>query len=184
MKLTLSQLKSVIRKALNEVKELICPPATKDVDLNTENRNAAREDHSYGPMNPLESSDGYWDSLSSKWEGATSEEAMGMRCGNCIAFDISPRMRECMPIAEDQYLPDSMKDEESDPMDLVDTTMINKAAEDFPGMPEGAYVGFGYCWMHHFKCHSARSCDTWAGEGPMEEDEDSEAWQNKNPFSD
>ena len=23
----------------------------------------------------------------------------------------------------------------------------------------------GYCWMHHFKCHSARTCDTWAKGG-------------------
>ena len=23
----------------------------------------------------------------------------------------------------------------------------------------------GYCWMHHFKCHSARSCHTWAKGG-------------------
>jgi hypothetical protein len=32
----------------------------------------------------------------------------------------------------------------------------------------------GYCWMHHFKCHSARTCYTWAAGGPignMEEDE-------------
>jgi len=31
----------------------------------------------------------------------------------------------------------------------------------------------GYCWMHHFKCHSARTCYTWAAGGPignMEED--------------
>ena len=25
----------------------------------------------------------------------------------------------------------------------------------------------GYCWMHHFKCHSARTCYTWAAGGPI-----------------
>jgi len=31
----------------------------------------------------------------------------------------------------------------------------------------------GYCWMHHFKCHSARSCHTWAKGGPITKDEKS-----------
>ena len=38
----------------------------------------------------------------------------------------------------------------------------------------------GYCWMHHFKCHSARSCYTWAAGGPISEDEKSIEWQDKN----
>ena len=29
----------------------------------------------------------------------------------------------------------------------------------------------GYCWMHHFKCHSARSCNTWAAGGPINKDD-------------
>ena len=37
----------------------------------------------------------------------------------------------------------------------------------------------GYCWMHPFKCHSARSCFTWAAGGPIAEDKVSEDWQNK-----
>ena len=38
----------------------------------------------------------------------------------------------------------------------------------------------GYCWMHHFKCHSARSCNTWAAGGPINEDEVSYDWQKRN----
>ena len=38
----------------------------------------------------------------------------------------------------------------------------------------------GYCWMHHFKCHSARSCNTWAAGGPIKEDEKSYEWQKRN----
>ena len=68
-------------------------------------------------------------------------------------------------------LDDLIKDVQSEPEE--------KTAEDFPGMPEDGFVGFGYCWMHHFKCHSARSCDTWAGGGPIEEDEQSAEWQEK-----
>ena len=38
----------------------------------------------------------------------------------------------------------------------------------------------GYCWMHHFKCHSARVCYTWAAGGPISKDEISAEWQGKN----
>ena len=37
----------------------------------------------------------------------------------------------------------------------------------------------GYCWMHHFKCHSARACRTWAKGGPIEEDSVSADWQER-----
>jgi hypothetical protein len=38
----------------------------------------------------------------------------------------------------------------------------------------------GYCWMHHFKCHSARSCRTWAKGGPIIKDSISYDWQERN----
>ena len=78
---------SLIRRLLEQVSEYICPPATQDVEVNTDNRNATREEHDYGPMNPLEDSRGYWESMAKNWEAAEPEEAMGMRCANCVAFD-------------------------------------------------------------------------------------------------
>ena len=64
MKITRRQLRLLIRESLYKiteaVKEMACPEATQDVDLNTKNRNATREDHDYGPMNPLAPSEGYW----------------------------------------------------------------------------------------------------------------------------
>jgi hypothetical protein len=41
----------------------------------------------------------------------------------------------------------------------------------------------GYCWMHHFKCHSARSCHTWAKGGPIDKNSESHEWQKKNQIS-
>ena len=41
----------------------------------------------------------------------------------------------------------------------------------------------GYCWMHHFKCHSARTCYTWAAGGPISDDKTSLEWQEKNAQS-
>ena len=34
--------------------------------------------------------------------------------------------------------------------------------------------------MHHFKCHSARTCYTWAKGGPIDENEASYDWQKRN----
>ena len=153
----------------DKVKDLVCPPATQDVEKNTKNRDMARKKQDYGPMNPLQPSMGYWKLAAKKWAGATPKEAMGQRCGNCVAFDVSDRMRNCLPKALDL----------GDPMSLVDKQLQDKSAKDTPGFPKDAYFGFGYCWMHHFKCHSARACNTWAGGKPIKSDKDSADWQKK-----
>ena len=136
----------VFIKAKKLIKKLTCPTATQDLELNTVNRNAAIEaEHiQYGPIN-LEDQ-GYWDKLADHWN-TTPEVAKESNCSNCAAFDISPRMKECMPgsLQEDGEL--------------------------------------GYCWMHHFKCHSARTCYTWAAGGPISDDKISEEWQEKNKES-
>lgn len=119
-----------------------CPMATRDLKMNTENRNKAiKADHiKYGPLNL---SDGeYWVRLAKHWD--TSEDvARKSKCSNCVAFDISPRMQECMPgmVQEDGYL--------------------------------------GYCHMHKFKCHSERTCYTWAKGGPISKDAVSLDWEKK-----
>ncbi len=67
-----------------------------------------------------------------------------------FAFDVSPRMKDCMPIPD----------------------------EEIEGPGE-----FGYCWMHHFKCHSRRVCTTYSIGGPITKDESSFKWQKKNKES-
>ena len=145
---------------LTKLADMNCPEATQDIDVNTENRNATRDDHQYGPLNPSEPSDEYWEKIAEKWD-ATKEEAMKSRCYNCVAFDISPRMKDCMP--------------------LVDEGLNEKYGDEIPGFDlEKNNLEFGYCWMHNFKCLSARTCDTWAGGGPIDEDKTSYKWQKKN----
>ena len=152
------------RSYISENEAVKCPPPTQDLDLNTKNRDRCRKEADYGPMNPLKPSLKYWQLAAGKWAGATPQEAMGQRCGNCVAFDVSPRMLECLPISTDQV----------DPMSMVDEQLKDKMINDFPGFPkEGAALGFGYCHMWKFKCHSARACNTWAGGGPVETDEQS-----------
>lgn len=121
---------------------LKCPPAASNVELNTKNRDATIKKYMYGPLNVKEPGD-YWEKVAKKWDTSV-EAAKKSLCENCVAFDISPRMKNCMP---------------------------GKTSDD-----EGE---LGYCWMHHFKCHSARTCTTWAKGGPIKDDKTSEEWQNK-----
>ena len=126
-----------------------CPTATQKLKVNTANRDRAIQADfiKYGPLNVEEPGD-YWKEIAKKWN-TTEEAAMQSTCMSCTAFDVSPRMLECIP------------GETSEPV------------RDEDGI-------LGYCWMHHFKCHSARSCNTWAAGGPIKEDEKSYEWQKRN----
>ena len=128
---------------LLEQKYKECPPSTQDIELNTKNRDATVKDYNYGPLNVDKPGD-YWEKVADKWN-TTVEAAKTSLCANCTAFDISPRMLECMP---------------------------GETSDD-----DGV---LGYCWMHHFKCHSARSCNTWAAGGPISDNEKSFEWQKRN----
>ena len=131
------------RRLLSE-SEMACPRATQDLELNTRNRNKSIEAEyiQYGPLNLNDEE--YWERYAKKWK-TEPEVAKKSNCGNCVAFDISPRMDDCMP--------GEVSDEEG---------------------------RLGYCWMHHFKCHSARTCYTWAAGGPITDDKVSYDWQQKN----
>jgi len=120
----------------------VCPPATQDLKINTENRDATIKNYNYGPLNVDEPGD-YWKKIAKYWK-TTEEAARQSICGNCVAFDISPRMDDCMP--------GETSDEDG---------------------------RLGYCWMHHFKCHSARSCHTWAKGGTINADKVSDEWSKR-----
>lgn len=125
-----------------------CPKPTKDLELNTRNRDKAIRSKwiKYGPLNLSDNK--YWQRLAKHWN-TTAVVAKKSRCANCIAFDISPQMLDCIAAGQP-----------------------SKNIEDADGY-------LGYCWMHHFKCHSARTCYTWAAGGPITEDEESREWANK-----
>ena len=126
-----------------------CPTATKNIQVNTDNRQHTIDSFDYGPMNPSDRN--YWKRIADRWK-TTPDVAMQSRCGNCVAFDISPRMLDCIKAGS--------VSEKIDPM------------EEELGI-------LGYCWMHHFKCHSARTCVTWAGGGAISKDKVSFEWQKK-----
>ena len=118
-----------------------CPRATQDLEYNTNMRDKAiKAKHiQYGPLNL--SDEEYYVRLAEHWN-TNVDVAKKSKCGNCAAFDISPRMDKCMP----------------------------GPVSDNEGR-------LGYCYMHHFKCHSARTCYTWAAGGPITEDKVSYEWQ-------
>ena len=124
--------------------KLQCPAATQDLELNTKNRDTAIEaEHiQYGPLNPTD--EDYWARAADHWN-TEPDVAKKSRCGNCAAFDLSQRMKECMP-----------------------------------GETSEENGELGYCWMHHFKCHSARTCYTWAAGGPISDNKTSISWHKKN----
>jgi len=121
---------------------MACPLPTQNLELNTKNRNSAIEaDYiQYGPLNLNDEE--YWERAAEHWN-TTVDVAKESKCKNCVAFDISERMLECMPgsVQDDGYL--------------------------------------GYCWMHSFKCHSERTCYTWAAGGPIDTDKVSYDWQER-----
>ena len=121
-----------------------CPPATQDVRLNTRNRDSAIKapEILYGPLN-VDEPGSFWRKIAKHWN-TTEAAAKRSLCGNCAAFDVSPRMDACMPGP------------------LSD--------------PDGR---LGYCHMHHFKCHSARTCRTWVRGGPISSDAVSLEWQRR-----
>ena len=82
------------------LKEMACPPATKNTKLNTKNRNKAIKDKDikYGPLNVKEPAD-YYEKLAEHWDTSV-KAAKKSKCSNCIAFDISPRMKDCMPLED------------------------------------------------------------------------------------
>lgn len=152
IKVTIKELRQIIQREAKKVVRLkvidgfqdySCPIETQNLEANTKNRNfAIKAEHiEYGPLNL--SDEDYWEHIAEHWN-TTVEVAKKSLCGNCAAFDISPRMEECMP-----------------------------------GKIQDPGGRLGYCWMHKFKCHSARSCYTWAAGGPITKDKISYDWQSR-----
>ena len=120
-----------------------CPEPTRNIELNTKNRDRAIRMFDYGPPNPSQPSEWFWKKLAKRWSVNPGpeqiKEVKSMRCGNCGVFDVSPAMKACMPRT---YEPD---------------------AYEAAAMASGAVLG--YCWAHSFKCASTRTCATWV-QGP------------------
>lgn len=129
---------------LLEAIEAGCPPATQSIELNLKNRQKAIDEYHYGPLNPNEPNDEYWQELADKWNTDDIESVKHNRCGNCAAFDITSRMQDCIAKGIGS-------EPGSEPMSTIDAGTL------------------GYCKFLKFKCAAKRTCDAWVEGGPIQD---------------
>lgn len=120
-----------------------CPDATQDIKVNLKKRNWAFKNVGYGPANPDEDNDEFWQDRADEWQ-TDVDQARTMRCGNCAAFIQTPEMIQCIV--------NGIEPEEAE-QDL--TEEVIDAAD------------LGYCELFHFKCAAARTCSAWLSGGPI-----------------
>ena len=130
-----------------------CPPATQDIELNLKNRQIAIDNVGYGPLNPAEPNEEFWQDKADRWK-TDIEQAKSAVCGNCIFFVRSPKILDCLEQG------------------------IGLGNEEAEGSIEAGELG--YCNALDFKCASQRTCNAWAAGGPVTEDSALEA-SAKNP---
>lgn len=130
-------------KPMTAAADTQCPPATQDIPLNIKNRQNAIDNVGYGPLNPAEPNDEFWQGKADRWK-VTPDEAKTSRCGNCAAFIQTSKMQEC--IAQGLQQGD---ENAADSYDVVDAGDL------------------GYCEALDFKCAASRTCDAWIAGGPV-----------------
>ena len=79
---------------LSEAEVAKCPAPTQNIELNLQNRQKAINEYGYGPLNPNEPNDKFWQAKVNMWKLDSVEEAKKSRCGNCAAFDIKQATAE------------------------------------------------------------------------------------------
>ena len=124
-----------------EQKQSGCPIATQDVHVNLDNRQHAIDEYLYGPLDPNQPSDEFWQKIADVWK-MDINDVKTARCHNCAAFNITYKMKQCMANGIGS-------EPGSDAMDMV------KAGE------------LGYCMSFKFKCAGQRTCTAWVVGGPV-----------------
>lgn len=120
-----------------------CPLATHDIKENLKNRNWAFKNVGYGPANPDEPNEEFWNDKADEWQ-TDVEQAQTMRCGNCSAFIQTPEILECIRSGID-------KEKDSYAEDVMESADL------------------GYCELFDFKCAASRTCNAWLVGGPIHE---------------
>jgi hypothetical protein len=115
-----------------------CPPATRDIPTNIANRQRCIDEANYGPLNPNEPNEDYWQAKADQFNGNVADAKKAL-CGNCAAFIQTKAMLQC--IAQ------GIGGEEA--WDTIEAGDL------------------GYCDFYDFKCAANRTCDAWVGGGPV-----------------
>ena len=120
-----------------------CPPATQDIQINLKNRQNAIDNIGYGPLNPQEPNEEFWQEKATRWN-VSIEDAKTSRCGNCAAFIVTSKMKDC--IAQ------GLQQGDGNVEDSYDVVVQGE---------------LGYCEALDFKCAASRTCDAWITGGPV-----------------
>jgi hypothetical protein len=132
-----------LRKILNEAEIEKCPAPTQNIELNLQNRQKAINEYGYGPLNPNEPNEKFWQDKADMWKLDNPNDAKKSVCGNCAAFDITTKTLDCIAKGIGS---------EKDSYDVINAGKL------------------GYCRFLKFKCASARTCDAWVVGGPLTDD--------------
>jgi hypothetical protein len=135
---------SIVERLNRESEKAVCPIATQNVTVNLMRRKTAVEVADYGPLNPAEPNDEFWDHMGEYFD-TTGEDARNSTCGNCAAFDMTSDIQDCIAEGITGDTPDG----EPDPYDVIEAGDL------------------GYCRVFKFKCASARTCSAWISGGPI-----------------
>jgi len=122
-----------------------CPAPTQDIALNLKNRQTAIDEYGYGPADPSQKNEKFWQKKQEMWNTDSADELKNMICGTCAAFDITNKTRDCISKGIGG-------EEETDPYDVIDAGEL------------------GYCRFLKFKCASKRTCDAWVSGGPIKKE--------------
>jgi len=131
-------LQGAMDKMMSESDTSECPAPTQDITLNLKNRAKAITAAKYGPENPNLPNEAFWRRKADTWD-ASIDDAKKSRCGNCAAFNVSDKIKQCIA--------DGIGNE-ADPWGTI------KLAD------------LGYCEIFDFKCAASRTCDAWVVGGP------------------
>jgi hypothetical protein len=123
-----------------------CPPATQDIAVNLANREKAIETAAYGPLNPKEPNNEFWQEKADRWSVPVAEAKKSV-CGTCVMFIRTPKMLDC--IEGGIAAGDSGSQNAWDAIDQAE---------------------LGYCEAFDFKCAASRTCNAWVVGGPITED--------------
>jgi hypothetical protein len=139
-----SSMNPLVASLVAAMDEQECPPATQDIQLNLKNRQNAIDNVGYGPLNPKEPNDEFWQEKAARWD-TTPEQARTTICGNCVFFIRTPEMLDCISKGIEQG---------------------GSSVDDADAAIDQAELG--YCEALDFKCAASRTCNAWAAGGPIE----------------
>ena len=140
------RLQGAMDQMMNQNDTSSCPAPTQDITLNLKNRAKAITTAKYGPENPALPNTPFWQRKADTWD-VSIEDAKKSLCGNCAAFNVSDKIKECIAQGIGN---------EADPWGTI------KLAD------------LGYCEIFDFKCAASRTCDAWVVGGPNKGEGDSQ----------